>query len=227
MNILLVTKDENLIKTVKDFIAKNFPSESLVCVGSMPEHVATDVVLVDIVGEESFLCAKKASEESESVIALIGDERTLINYAAKGYEIGAVAFLKKPLTELILSLKLTSVFRFVKSNQSPRIMLEHKDGVVKISEDEIIYVELIRHKLIYHTLQGEFTVSGSMKQAIGKLQSGNFAQCNSCYLVNLKYVVRVEKNTVVLEKQTLQISREGRKKLLRAFMDYYERGNGA
>lgn len=226
MNILLVTKDENIIKTMKSFITKNFPSDSLICMDSIPKKVSVDVVLVDIIGEESFLCAKNASEESDSVVVLIGDERTLINYAAKGYEIGAVAFLKKPLTELVLSMKLTSVFRFVKNNQSHRILLEHKDGVTKVLEDEIIYVELIRHKLIYHTIQGDFTVNGSMKQANEKLQSGCFAQCNSCYLVNLKYVVRVEKTTVVLEKQTLQISREGRKKLLRTFMDYYERGSG-
>ena len=133
-----------------------------------------------------------------------------------------MAFLKKPLSGLSLSMKLTPVIQMARQNANRSVLLEHREGIVRLPENEILYMELQRHKLIYHTVRRDYIVSGSMRQAIGNHSGGLFAQCNSCYLVNLRYVDRVEKDTVILGKQKLQMSREGRKTLLRAMMDYHE-----
>ena len=184
------------------------------------------IILADVTMPEGFTCAEHAVAAYGSIAVLIGDESAIAKYAVQGYELGAVAFLKKPLTSLSLSLKLPPVIQMARQHTNRTILLEHREGIIRIPEQDILYIELLRHKLVYHTLQGDFTTGGSMRQAISAHQSGSFAQCNSCYLVNLRYVDRVEKDTVTVGDQKLQMSREGRKNLLRAMMDYHG-GGGA
>ena len=224
MNISLASTDENCISAVRAFLSERYPDAGLYIVSEVSDMELSAVILADVTMPGGFSCAEHAVAEFESVAVLIGDDISIAKYAVQGYELGAVAFLKKPLTNLSLSMKLPPVIQMAKQNTNRTILLEHREGVVRIPEHEILYIELLRHKLVYHTAQGDFTTGGSMRQAISAHGSGSFAQCNSCYLVNLRHVDRVEKDTVTVGDQKLQMSREGRKNLLRAMMDYHEGG---
>ena len=50
----------------------------------------------------------------------------------------------------------------------------------------------------------------------------HFARCNSCYLVNLRYVRRVKGYTVSLEGVDLQISQPRKKEFMQSFLSYTE-----
>lgn len=49
----------------------------------------------------------------------------------------------------------------------------------------------------------------------------SFVRCNSCYLVNLRYVTRINNNTAIVGGDELQISYPRRKEFLKAVTDYY------
>lgn len=52
------------------------------------------------------------------------------------------------------------------------------------------------------------------------LEGAHFARCNSCYLVNLKFVRGVERDTVVVGQDRLSISKSRRKAFLAALAQY-------
>ena len=227
MNVALASADQNCISVLRAFLAERYPDSRLSVAADESGAEACAVMLADVTMPGGFACAEAAQRVNPGCITvLIGDEASIVQYAAQGYELGAVAFLKKPLTSLALSMKLPPVFQLAERTPAKQILLEHRQGIVRLRESEIVYVELQRHKLIYHTHQGSFTVNGSMRQALHILSARFFAQRNSCYLVNLQYVDREEKDTVRIGGETMQMSREGRKTLLRAMMDYHGGGDG-
>ena len=50
--------------------------------------------------------------------------------------------------------------------------------------------------LHYHTEQGEFVLRGTMQQAEQQLERYHFVRCNHWYLVNLRHVTEVRRDTV-------------------------------
>ena len=85
---------------------------------------------------------------------------------------------------------------------------------------DIIYVEVMDHRLIYHTEKGDYSTYGSISKAAKELENGHFSFCNSCYLVNLKYVKRVQKYSVFLKDRELAISRPRKKQFMEDLNNY-------
>ena len=71
----------------------------------------------------------------------------------------------------------------------------------------------------WHTQDGNFENSGTLKAAESKLPAG-FSRCNNCYLVNLRYVTGIEKNEVLLGGIRLAIGRYKKKTFLEALAKY-------
>ena len=76
------------------------------------------------------------------------------------------------------------------------------------------------HKVVYYTKDGEYTTTGTMKKIVEELSDYPFAICNQSYLVNLKYVSKIEGYTVTVAGTELAISRNKRNELKRALNEY-------
>ena len=48
------------------------------------------------------------------------------------------------------------------------------------------------HSLVYHTTEGDYNAYGSLNRVEESLVPAGFSRCNSCYLVNLRYVKRID-----------------------------------
>lgn len=77
------------------------------------------------------------------------------------------------------------------------------------------------HRLIYHTDEGDFEVTGVLSKVEEKLIPFGFFRCNYCYLVNMNRVESVDKDSVMAGGDSLQISRSRKKDFLKALADYY------
>ena len=78
----------------------------------------------------------------------------------------------------------------------------------------IQYIESDGHYLIIHSTDGVFKTYSTLKDVENKIKSKNFVRCNRCYLVNLKFLTRVEGNFAIVGKDQLLISRPQRKNFL-------------
>ena len=92
------------------------------------------------------------------------------------------------------------------------------DNISFFKDNEIIYIEVNLHSLIYHTRSGIYEAYGSLKDLELILDESKFSRCNSCYLVNLDFVQKIDGDECVLPTEKLPISRSKKKKFIEKFL---------
>ncbi len=144
-------------------------------------------------------------------------------YAIRGYEVDAVDYIIKPLQYEVFRMKFDKVLRLLASHQGKGLIINRRGEMQKIKTSRIYYIEIFNHQLCYHTVDGNFTQTGStsLQSLEQELAEYGFARCHNCYLVNLQYVDRLEEDKVLVCEQQLPISRARKKSFAQALMAYY------
>ncbi len=151
---------------------------------------------------------------------------SLAQYAIKGYEVNAFDFVVKPVSYYNLALKLERVIDCLNKNANNEIVIKNKSSIRRLKTSDIQYIEVRNHSLIYHTVNGDFTSSGSLKKVQDQLKDMPFALCNQCYLVNLKFVLEIKDYTVNVDGTYLQISHPKNKEFIHALNHYLTNSRG-
>lgn len=141
-------------------------------------------------------------------------------YAIKGYAVGALDFVLKPVNPYEFLVKLERALERAAQRRQRPITLQTADGVQVLSSRDILYVETRDRKLFYHTTRGCFAVRSSMQSAEALLGSLRFMRCNQCYLVNLRHVQSVQGDFVTVGRDRLEVSRRQRAAFLEAMLQY-------
>ena len=81
-------------------------------------------------------------------------------------------------------------------------------------------MEVQDHVLIYHTLDGDFETKGTMRDTDNQFDPKKYFRCNRCYLVNLEFVETYQGSGIMVNGDTIQVSRSRRKPLLDAENEY-------
>lgn len=179
-----------------------------------------DLVLMDIdLPDINGMDASRRLRKIDKTVSLIF-VTNLAQYAITGYEVDALDYIVKPVSYYDFAYKLERALGRIKSRRCIKIPITVEDEVKCIISSEIKYVEVISHKLIYHTVQGNFETTGSLKDLEQKLANVDFKKCNQCYLVNLAYVTGLKGFTVIVAGEELQVSHPKRKDFKRALNDY-------
>ncbi len=145
----------------------------------------------------------------------------LIQYAQKGYEVDAVAYIIKPVQYYDFALKFRKALDIYVINEKKDFTLNTSKGLCRISTDKLIYVETVRHRLYYHTVDGVVERTGVLSQVEEELKQFGFLRCNQRYLVNPRFIVSVDGSTVRLGAETLAISRPRRKAFMSELANRY------
>lgn len=180
-----------------------------------------DIILMDI--EMKFVNGMSAAEE----IRKVDSEVTIIfitntpQYAVRGYEVGALDYILKPVPYFTFSQKLNRAVQKIKKRSKRWITIPVKGGVMRMELSDIYYIESEGHNLIYHTESGTITSSGTMKSAESALDSMNFSRINKCYLVNLEHVDGVKEKYAVIRDEQLLISRPRMKQFMQELTKYW------
>lgn len=179
-----------------------------------------DVILLDIEmpGINGMDAAAKLRESDQEVVLMF--ITNIASYAIRGYEVGALDFVMKPLTYYAFSMRFTRALKRVRQREQQQILLTLSDGVKKLEIGQIYYVEVQNRILHYHTDEGEYCVRGTMQSVEQAFSTHPFAKCNYWYIVNLKHVSQVKQNIAVVGGHELEISRRNRTSFLKALADY-------
>ena len=102
-------------------------------------------------------------------------------------------------------------------------MINVDDGIKKLSLNELYYIEVIDHLLYFHTSDGIITIRKAMKDVEVELKDKGFIRSNNCYLVNLKFIKKITNNSLFINNEELQLSRNKRKDVLIALNEYIGR----
>lgn len=141
-------------------------------------------------------------------------------YAVNGYEVDALDFIIKPVRYPNFALKFQRVLEKLKENSDIKLTVVNEDGIVCVAASSIKYIEVMQHTIIYHTEEKDIPVYGSLKKVEDILPKRSFVRCNSCYLVNLRYVTAIKGQMLQLGDIELKISSSKRKELIRALNNY-------
>ena len=151
---------------------------------------------------------------------------SLVQYALKGYEVDAVSFLVKPVSYYDFSLKFKKALDIYLMNEERSFTVNTPGGLCRISTDKLMYVEIINHRLHYHLIDDVIEMTGVLSNVERELGAYGFLRCNTCYLVNPKFIVRVKGSEVRVGDRTLQISRPRRAAFMEGLTNWYAGAGG-
>ena len=175
-----------------------------------------DIVLMDIDLKDN-LNGIEISEELrkiDSEVRLIF-VTNLAQYAIEGYKYNAFDYIVKPISYASFSFRLEKVIMHIGTNKVEKILISSSGTKIVLQIKDIQYVEVSNHMLVYHTLKGQFTTRGTLKEAEKELSIYNFSLCNACYLVNLYYVEAIDGYEVIVKGERLLISHPKRKSFIK------------
>ncbi len=179
-----------------------------------------DMVLLDIEMPKlnGMDAAEKIREMDEDVVLMF--ITNMAQYAIRGYSVGALDFVMKPITYYTFSLKMTRALKRVRKKELPPLVLHLTDGIKTLEAKQIYYVEVQNRMLHYYTEQGEIIVRGTLQSVEEMLKPYPFVKCNHWYLVNLEHVKEVVKNMVIVGPHELEISRRNKTIFLQSLTEY-------
>lgn len=167
---------------------------------------------------------KKIREKNKDVIVVF--VTNMAQFAVRGYEVRALDYVVKPVSYFNFAAKFTDALETFRMRSNEYIWISNKEGKIRLSAASIVYVEVFQHMLVYHTSEGDYKASGSLLSAQEALKNRSFSPCNRCYLVNLRYVTKVQGLTATVGGKQLQISTRSRSSFMRDLNDYLAGGGG-
>ena len=189
-----------------------------------------DIILMDIeMPQMDGMATARKLREMDVHTALIFVTH-MAQFAVQGYEVSALDYLVKPITYPNFSIKLQRALDLINRADGKRVVLNGKTEMHSISVQDLLYVEVRGHHLIFHQTSGqEIDVCGSLNNLEESLQGLGFTRCSTCYLIHMKYISKISGLTVQLADGTeLQISRRRRKEFVDEFAAYMgQTGGGA
>ena len=165
------------------------------------DETPIDIALLDVrmSNMDGVTLAKRLRYEDErlQIVFITG----LPDYIAEGYEVSALNYLLKPVSEEKLAAVLDRAVKRLDVEETT-VLLQLKDGKQRLPVASIFYVEAFSHDLLLHTTQGDFSIKMTMNELEGSLGEG-FCRCHRSFLVNMRRACKITKNSVELENGSI------------------------
>lgn len=192
-------------------------AEQLIACRDMRQyHMALfDIELPGINGMEA---AKRFREANENAVIIF--VTNMAQYALAGYEVSAMDFIVKPVNFYDFAMKIKRALKKVTQFEQDAITVLKKESINRIPIHDILYIEVMNHRVYYHLENEKIDVFGALKDVEDQIKNFHFARCNRCYLVNLSHVRKVQDDEVYINDERLSISRSQKKSFLEAFVHY-------
>lgn len=179
---------------------------------------AYDILLLDVEmkGVSGIELAKRIrADNNRAEIVFITSH---FEFVGEGYEVDALHYLVKPISER----KLMEVLSKAAARlcvEAPYVVISCEGETVKLYESEILYAESFLHYLSIHTKKKEYKIKESMASFESRL-SGDFYRIHRSYLVSLKSVTRISRTSVTVDGKTeLPVARGKYDDINRAFIE--------
>lgn len=180
-----------------------------------------DIIFLDIaLPEMSGMELASAIRRTDAEVAIIF-VTSLAHFALKGYEVGAFDFIVKPVIYEDFAFKMKRLMKRLKENPNTKVVISSSSKQIVIPSNEIYYVEIIGHTIIYHTSNGDIETYDTLRNVEANLSDYGFAKCNSCYLVNLAFVEGVEGYDLTIAGKKLAISHPRKKEFMHTLHAYF------
>ncbi len=177
-----------------------------------------DILLLDVEmsGEDGVTLAKQLRRGGCSAEIIFVTSH--FELAGEGYDVDALHWLVKPVSQEKLSSVLTKAAERLAAAPPCAVILS--DGeTVRLAEADILFVEVFLHYLAVHTAGREYRVKEGLGEFSARL-SADFFRVHRSVLVNLRRIVRITRKDVMLDSgDVLPIARGKYDAVNRAFIE--------
>lgn len=179
-----------------------------------------DIVFLDIEMPtlDGMQTARYIRKQNETCVIIF--VTNLVQYALEGYAVDALDFIVKPIAYEKFAVRLRRALLRVKKSERSTIVIPASNNKTVVDVADIVYVEVQKHKLIYHLTNRDVEAWGTIGDATAELAPHGFSRCNVCYLVNLRKVTSIAGDDVYLGATALKISRRQKKAFLNEFAQF-------
>ncbi|NNE55471.1 MAG: response regulator [Flavobacteriales bacterium] len=211
---ILVTEDESIVR--KD-IERSLQKLGYKVVGTadtgekaieLARNLKPDLALMDIMlkGDMTGIeAAAKIKEENDIPIIFLtayADESTL----AKAKVTEPHGYILKPFKEVDIQTSIEIAIHKHKKESEVRvenellkqlsahkegaeyIFVKHKSRLIKLEEDDILFVEALKDYVVVNTKKTKYTIHSTMKDIVKKLPKSTFQRVHRSYIVNMNKV---------------------------------------
>lgn len=126
-----------------------------------------DIVLLDIQmpGLDGMSVARQLREKNRHLVLIF--ITNMAQFAIEGYAVDAMDFILKPVSYYRLAASLTKARSRLLTEQGVPLLLHTKDGTYRLDSARVHYIEMLNHHTIFHTTDGIFDTTGSLKKTGG------------------------------------------------------------
>lgn len=170
----------------KDFLGSNIDKYDILIL---------DILLDEGDGLNGIQVAQEIRAKNNKVAILFVTKTS--QFALDGYKVDAIDYILKPLVYEDFYLKLIKTMNYIRSNVDKEIVIKTSEGLLKLKESDIFYIEVMKHYLTFHTKMGDIVSRGAIKD-VEEILSKKFAKTSKSFIANLNYVSLVKKDEVDL-----------------------------
>ncbi len=163
-----------------------------------------DIYILDMIMSE------KTGIDLGQQIRKIGDENVIIyitssdDFALDAYNVHAVRYLLKPVSEAKMFEALTYALSYTEVKKETVFLVKTKDGLICVPYSKIEYIENCSRTLEVHLTDGELVKSIFIRTSFDEeireiLTDKNFIQVHKSFLVNLKNIKKLTRNSVIMD----------------------------
>ena len=181
-----------------------------------------DIQMGQISGVDLAMSLRRHNEDL-SIVFVTG----LREHVFAGFEVQALHYLVKPIKEEDIHCCLDRALERSHNAKEHSLVFSFEGETRPLPLAQLVYAEAEGHylRLVTSAHQGEdqLRIKMALADLEQELKDAGFYRCHRSYLVNLRYVIRIAQNDIVLDNQaTIPVSRQNRDGLLQAFITYYK-----
>ena len=149
----------------------------------------------------------------------------LAQFAVHGYEVDAIDFMVKPVNYGSFAVRMDRAMRVLYTMPTDSFMLTADDGMHVIAVKDLAYVDIKKHDLYYHCVNGiVYKRRGTISAVFSGLENKGFIKIAASCIINMAQVQTIQIDHVVMNTQeTLWFSRKYKNQALFAITNYLGR----
>ncbi|MCI8717951.1 MAG: LytTR family DNA-binding domain-containing protein [Lachnospiraceae bacterium] len=188
------------------------------------EEADFDILFVDIQmsGMNGIEMAKKIRDKDKNIVIIF--TTGLTDYIEEGYEVEAMHYLIKPVSETKLNACLDRAAEIRKTEKY--ILIHTQEQILKINTEQICYAEAMGHncRLKLEKKDKLVEIKETLSQLEHILDKTDFIKCHRSYICRVRAIFRIDKVSVYFDDgSNIPVSRRMYEKVNQAFIQCFSK----